>query len=447
MPQRTIFLLVALSIMSAAVSVSVAQNVNISGEVLDSAGAGISGAVVRLEMGGQTATTGPTGSFTLNGCTTNIRCQVKQSLIHNMSGRICNGLLCVNIAEKAVVEIATIDLNGKTLSKVQLTMDAGTHSIALPYRQAGIYLYRLKSGSNEFVLEDNSIGRVEQRTTVSVQGSSPYDALAKQVKASAVINDVIEVTKGVCDYLKYRMSITNPDTSGIVIILLPCADTIRAVDGILYHAVRIGSQVWTVENFRTTKYNNNTPIPLVTAGGSWSTLTTPGYCFFNNSTDTSFQSKWGAFYNWYAAHDSNIAPTSWRVPSDTDWTTLQSWLIANGYNYDGTTSGNNIGKSVAARTDWAYNMNTGTIGNKPSDNNSSGFSALPAGCRLYDGTFEGDAGGAWLWSGTSSYVSYSNGTFVPTAWDCELGNGGVDMQVDNRSYRQNGHSIRLIRNY
>ncbi len=36
---------------------------------------------------------------------------------------------------------------------------------------------------------------------------------------------------------------------------------IADIQGNLYNTVTIGSQVWMVENLRTTRYNNNTPIP------------------------------------------------------------------------------------------------------------------------------------------------------------------------------------------
>ena len=53
-------------------------------------------------------------------------------------------------------------------------------------------------------------------------------------------------------------------------------------------------------------------------------------------------------YNWYAVigiHDAasltdpslrkEFAPDGLHVPSDSEWTTLENYLIANGYNYDG----------------------------------------------------------------------------------------------------------------
>ena len=41
-------------------------------------------------------------------------------------------------------------------------------------------------------------------------------------------------------------------------------------DGNGYSSVTIGTQVWLVENLSATKYNDGTPIPLVTDNTEWS---------------------------------------------------------------------------------------------------------------------------------------------------------------------------------
>ena len=119
----------------------------------------------------------------------------------------------------------------------------------------------------------------------------------------------------------------------------------------------------------------------------WAELSTPAYCFYDNATDTLEQKKWGALYNWYAVNTGKLAPAGWRVPTGADWDTLQNYLIANGYNYDGTTTGNKIAKAMAAQTDWHESTHDGAIGNNLSTNNRSGFSALPVSYRTESGSF------------------------------------------------------------
>jgi len=60
------------------------------------------------------------------------------------------------------------------------------------------------------------------------------------------------------------------------------ADPLEDNDGNTYQTVQIGDQIWMAENLKTTKYNDNTSIPLVTDNTEWSNLSTPSYCWYNN---------------------------------------------------------------------------------------------------------------------------------------------------------------------
>ena len=90
-------------------------------------------------------------------------------------------------------------------------------------------------------------------------------------------------------------------------------------------------------------------------------------------------------YNWYAVagiHDNDpftsnkeFAPEGWHVPTDAEWTTLENYLIANGYNYDGNTTVNKLAKAMASKTGWYWHGTEGNVGYDQYLNNSSGFSA------------------------------------------------------------------------
>src|ERR1700693_2818813 len=89
--------------------------------------------------------------------------------------------------------------------------------------------------------------------------------------------------------------------------------TITDIDGNIYHTIGIGTQIWMVENLKTTKFNDGSAIPLVTDELSWRDLTTPGYCWYNN--DFTSNSIYGALYNCKAVSTGKLAPSGWHIPT------------------------------------------------------------------------------------------------------------------------------------
>jgi uncharacterized protein (TIGR02145 family) len=323
-------------------------------------------------------------------------------------------------------------------------MAAGNQSVVLPQMGSGIYLYKVKLGKAEFLLKSNSVGEVSRGTAEFSQRVIGDKALGKKALIVSAISDVIGVTKE--GYLNYEIAMTIPvDTSGIKIKMIVCADTVRDADGNLYHAVRIGNQVWTVENLRTTKYNDGSAIPLDTSTTTWANDTTPKYCYFNNTTNADSINKFGSLYNWYVVSSANpkkLAPTGWHVPSDSEWTVLEKYLVLNGYNWDGTTDtskNNKIAKSMAVKTDWVTWPTTGTPGCDLTKNNTSCFSAIPTGSRGFDGVFsiQSNYFSMW-WSATTHYASQ--------AYSRELSYDGDNLyRYSAGDYESCGFSVRLVR--
>ncbi len=418
-----------------AVCVCIAQtNVTISGKVTDSSGVTpISGAVVQLEKGGLTSTTGADGSFLLSGSVDIINSQFNKPLSDKITVSLYRGYLNLNIREKSKIAITTYTIQGKALSSIRKTMDAGFHSVALPPMSSGVYFYRIQSGEDEFVIKNNSLTCVSGGVELSSQNQSST-ALTRQVKSYVPINDVIAATK--TGYLDYRVEIKESDTSGIEIRMISQdTGTVTDIDGNVYHAIKLGNQVWTVENLRTTRYKDGTAIPYVTDKSAWANLTTSGYCYYENDS-TANAVKYGALYNWHTVNTGKLAPAGWHVPTNAEWDTLQNYLIANGYNWDGTTTGNKIGKSMAAKTDWALSSVQGDVGNDLPSNNSSGFSALPGGSRYNDGSFSGQGKDGGWWSATEDDAS--------TSYNSLLGysNEPLYRAIHNKEY---GFSVRLVR--
>ena len=210
------------------------------------------------------------------------------------------------------------------------------------------------------------------------------------------------------------------------------------IDGNIYNTITIGNQTWMIENLRTTKYRNGNTISTSSpASKNINGENSPKYQWAYEANENNV-STYGRLYTWYAATDSrNIAPTGWRVPTDVDWAIFENYLIANGYNYDGSTSGNKIAKSISAKSLWKTNSNTGSIGFDLSKNNSSGFSSVPGGYRFGGGTFGGVGSfGSW-WTVTEE----SNGN----AWSRSLNSEYINLNKASSS-KTYGFAVRCIKN-
>jgi uncharacterized protein (TIGR02145 family) len=105
----------------------------------------------------------------------------------------------------------------------------------------------------------------------------------------------------------------------------PSGSFVDCRDGNSYKWVRIGNQIWMAENLRATKFNDGTPIPLVTDGETWVNLSSPAYCWYNNDL-TNYGITYGAMYNWYAVNTGKLSPCGWHVPTQEEWENLINFL-------------------------------------------------------------------------------------------------------------------------
>ena len=203
-------------------------------------------------------------------------------------------------------------------------------------------------------------------------------------------------------------------------------DIVKDIDGNVYHTVIIGTQVWMIENLKTTKYRDGNPIPNVTDGILWSNLSTGAFCYYNN--DESKESEYGLLYNWYAVNDGReIAPKGWHVPTNEDWIKLTDYL-----------GGSDVagGKMKEAGFSPWHIPNTGAT-------NLSGFTALPGSSRSgSDGSFlfadgNGFFLGAW-WSSTK--FAYGNASAWMLSLSCYENSAGFGLTT----YKV-GYSVRCVK--
>jgi uncharacterized protein (TIGR02145 family) len=287
-------------------------------------------------------------------------------------------------------------------------------------------------------------GTISGAVTYHVQVSTSSAFATTVANDSSLTVGSKTLTTGLSNSTKYYWRVNARDSVGTSLwstvwsfttVTFSSGPTVTDADGNVYNSVIIGTQTWTVENLKTTKYNDGTAIPLVADSATWSNLRTAGYCWYNN--DATNKNTYGTLYNWYVVHKGKLAPAGWHVPSDAEWSTLQTYLVANGYNYDGTTTGNKIAKSMAAQANWYTSTYTGTIGNNLSTNNRSGFSALPGGYRDYDGYFTNVGYGGIWWSASENDVS--------DAFYRSLGNTSEHLYNGYFGIKSSGYSVRLMK--
>jgi uncharacterized protein (TIGR02145 family) len=192
------------------------------------------------------------------------------------------------------------------------------------------------------------------------------------------------------------------------------------VDGNNYSTVIIGTQEWMAENLRTSSYSNSDPIPNVTDGNQWASLTAGAWAHYNN--DNQYENPYGKLYNWYTITDSsNVCPTGWHMPTDAEYTLLTDYLGG------GPVAG---GKMKSIGTQYWLSPNTYAT-------NESGFSGLPGGYHTSYGTFDFIGYGGFWWSSTQDGTTSS-------AWFHNLlyGDGNVGRNPTSKAY---GLSVRCIK--
>ncbi len=230
---------------------------------------------------------------------------------------------------------------------------------------------------------------------------------------------------------------------------VPCAggasftcgtSTVADIDGNTYNTVLIGSQCWTKENLKVTKYNDGTLIPLDASGTTtgnvgetWSGRTTGARTVYEHNN--TYLTTYGYLYNWYAATDSKkICPVGWHVPDLPEWNIFLKTLDPSAANIvNPGLQSSSAGGKIKTPTGWASSSN-------PS--NSTGFSGLPAGTRygtgFGPGFFNDLTDHTYWWSTTTN----ANNT---SAWDISIWDSANDLDAYLESL-DSGNSIRCLKN-
>jgi uncharacterized protein (TIGR02145 family) len=201
-------------------------------------------------------------------------------------------------------------------------------------------------------------------------------------------------------------------------------------DGNHYNTVKIGNQIWMAENL---KY-----LPSV-VGPATGSNTTPYYYVYgydgsdvNAAKATANYTTYGVLYNWPAAMNGaessttnpsgiqGVCPTGWHLPSDAEWAQLIDFLGGEGV------AGGKLKETGTAH--WLIS-NAGAT-------NETGFTALPGGSRLNNGTFVYIGISGYWWSATELNAS--------NAWYRSMSTYFSNVDRHNL-YKEWGFSVRCVR--
>ena len=196
----------------------------------------------------------------------------------------------------------------------------------------------------------------------------------------------------------------------VVVVFPPCPDAVDC-EGNVYHGVRIGCDCWTQRNLESTKYSDCTDIPEVYEYESW-----------QHPDVAANVAVYGRLYSFGAAvrdksdngygHIQGICPAGWYLPTPEKYEELDTY-------------------GAAALKSPLYWIDGG-------GNNSTGFTALPAG--FYNGEkdrYEGMLTEAYFWSVQNTGSDAVKSSYI-IRYLC-------DSVLENVAREGVGYSVRCIK--
>jgi uncharacterized protein (TIGR02145 family) len=178
------------------------------------------------------------------------------------------------------------------------------------------------------------------------------------------------------------------------------------------------NSIWMTQNLKTTRFNDNTLISIVTDNARWVALKIPapphipGVCWYNN--DIANKNIYGGLYNWFAVNTGKLCPIGWHVSTDEDWTALE-------YQDGGDL------KEIGT-THWQTpNVTTSQVND---------FAALPGGKRDATGNFIDIGYDGFWWTSTEQWIT--------TAWHRHMTNDVINL-YKAYSDESEGLSVRCVK--
>jgi uncharacterized protein (TIGR02145 family) len=400
----------------------VAQDIDLSGNVTNATGGSpLGNVIVTLKNTPQCIdTTGADGMYRLLA-TTGVTHRATQEMSPSQI-RLRSGVLEIGVAEREPVTVETYSLGGALIARLAhddlLGPGLYTFDMRTSCASTNMFLIKIRQGDNATtypVLPMNA-----SFTNNVSTGLRLAKAPAKSGAFSAAFTDTIIFT--LSGFTTAKKAVTAATGVNNIAMQPQQGNTVTDTDGNVYHTVTIGTQVWMVENLKTTRYNDGNAIPLVT-DASWGSLTTPGYCWYNN--DTINKADYGALYNWYVVNTGKLAPTGWHVPTDAELMALVNYLGG------ADSAGGKLKEAGSAHWD---PPNVGAT-------NESGFTGRAGGSRHTDHAIAGFVyiRGAGSWWATTEDTGNNN-----NAWNIVAGlmTAGI---YHIAAMKVEGYSVRCLR--
>jgi len=196
--------------------------------------------------------------------------------------------------------------------------------------------------------------------------------------------------------------------------------TVTDIDGNIYNAKGIGSQMWMTENLKVSKLRDAQAISYETNGTTWINATSPVYTWYNNDSAT-YNLLHGKLYNGYAIETGLICPSGWHVPTFAEFITMIDHLGG------------------------IYNADTKI---KFSGTNSSGFSGRYSGVRNSGGVFEkinqvgnwwasspslnNNMSGLYIWYGDANCTPLGGGLSKAEGWSVRCIKDCIEHVINNQ---------------
>lgn len=145
---------------------------------------------------------------------------------------------------------------------------------------------------------------------------------------------------------------------------------------------------WMMENLSVSRFRNGDPIPEAKSNEEWIQANLnrqPAWCHYNNNPAN--DKKYGKLYNWYAVSDPRrLAPINFKIPDNDEWNQTIDFFGGK----------DKAGVKMKSQDGW------------------NGFSAIPAGKRNSDGSFELAEKSCFWWGyiGERGYKSSRSPFFI-----------------------------------